>query len=70
MKVWNHNCYWASMSPNGGGKPSGKLLELIEKTWGSFEAFKDKFTEEAANHFGSGWAWLVRDSNNNVRQLI
>lgn len=55
------------MSPNGGGEPTGKLLELINKTWGSFATFKTKFTEEASNHFGSGWAWLVRDAENNVR---
>ena len=57
------------MSPNGGGEPTGKLLEQINAKWGSFAAFKAAFTEEAANHFGSGWAWLVRDAHNNVRHL-
>jgi len=57
------------MSPNGGGEPKGKLHDLIVKTWGSFDSFKAKFTEEAANHFGSGWAWLVRDAHNHVRSL-
>jgi Fe-Mn family superoxide dismutase len=65
-QIWNHTFYWESMTPNGGGQPTGKLLELINQTWGSFDAFKTKFTEEAANHFGSGWAWLVRDAHNNL----
>lgn len=55
------------MTPNGGGAPTGKLADLINSTWGSFDAFKAKFNEEAANHFGSGWAWLVRDGDNKVR---
>lgn len=54
------------MSPNGGGAPTGRIAELIDKSFGSFEKFKEKFTEEAVNHFGSGWAWLVRDEDNNV----
>jgi Fe-Mn family superoxide dismutase len=70
FKIWNHTFYWASMSPNGGGAPTGKLADLINATWGSFDAFKAKFTEEASNHFGSGWAWLVRDDKNNVRDRI
>ena len=48
------------MSPNGGGKPTGKILELIEKNFGSFEAFSEKFTNNAINNFGSGWTWLVQ----------
>lgn len=58
------------MTPNGGGAPTGKLAALIDKTWGSFDAFKAKFNEEAGNHFGSGWAWLVRDADNNVRTSL
>lgn len=59
---WNHAFYWKCLSPNGGGEPSGALAEGISKTWGSFEAFKEKFSASAAGHFGSGWAWLVQDS--------
>lgn len=62
-QVWNHTFYWHCMSPNGGGEPSGNLADLINKTFGSFSAFKDQFTQAAATTFGSGWAWLVQDSN-------
>jgi len=54
----NHALFWASMSPNGGGSPSGKLGEAIDKHFGSFDEFKKKFAEAGANRFGSGWAWL------------
>ncbi|MGQ9490555.1 MAG: superoxide dismutase, partial [Anaerolineae bacterium] len=55
----NHNLFWTIMAPNAGGAPTGELAAAIEKAFGSFEAFKEKFTAAAANHFGSGWAWLV-----------
>lgn len=55
----NHNLFWTIMAPNAGGAPTGDLAAAIEKTFGSFEAFKEKFTAAAANRFGSGWAWLV-----------
>ncbi len=55
----NHNLFWTIMAPNAGGAPSGELAAAIEKAFGSFEAFKEKFTAAAANRFGSGWAWLV-----------
>lgn len=55
----NHNLFWTIMAPNAGGAPAGDLAAAIEKTFGSFEAFKEKFTAAAANRFGSGWAWLV-----------
>ncbi len=57
---YNHNLFWTVMSPNGGGKPSGDLLKSIEIDFGSFEAFKEKFSTAATTRFGSGWAWLVR----------
>jgi Fe-Mn family superoxide dismutase len=57
---YNHNLFWNFMSPNGGGKPSGDLLKAIETDFGSFEAFKEKFSTAAATRFGSGWAWLVK----------
>jgi superoxide dismutase, Fe-Mn family len=60
-QVWNHTFYWHCLSPNGGGEPSGKLGELIERDFGSFADFKTKFTETAINTFGSGWAWLVQN---------
>ena len=55
---FNHSLFWSVMSPNGGGKPSGKLLEDISKTFGSFEAFQNEFETAAKTRFGSGWAWL------------
>jgi Fe-Mn family superoxide dismutase len=55
---YNHNLYWAIMSPNGGGLPAGDLLEAIEKDFGSFEDFKAKFSKAGVTQFGSGWAWL------------
>lgn len=59
---YNHNLFWELMSPNGGGEPSGELLKQIQKTFGSFAEFKDKFSATAATRFGSGWAWLVIDN--------
>ncbi|NJN53436.1 MAG: superoxide dismutase [Anaerolineae bacterium] len=57
----NHNLFWAVMSPNGGGAPSGDLAAAIHSTFGSFDAFKEKFNAAAATRFGSGWAWLYVD---------
>jgi Fe-Mn family superoxide dismutase len=62
-QVWNHTFYWHSLSPNGGGEPTGKVAEAINKNFGSFAAFKEQFTQAAATTFGSGWAWLVQDSS-------
>merc|ERR1712130_343015 len=56
---WNHSFYWKSMSPNGGGEPTGSVKKKIEEDFGSFANFKAKFTAAAAGHFGSGWAWLL-----------
>jgi len=55
---YNHNMFWTSMSPNGGGEPTGKLADVIHETFGSFENFKDEFSKSAATRFGSGWAWM------------
>lgn len=55
----NHNLFWVIMSPNGGGQPSGELGNAINQAFGSFDAFKEKFSNAAATRFGSGWAWLV-----------
>jgi len=57
---YNHNLFWEVISPNGGGKPSGALLTAIEKEFGSFDKFKETFSQAAATRFGSGWAWLVK----------
>ncbi len=55
----NHSLFWELMGPNAGGQPSGKIAEAITQAFGSFEKFKEKFTEAALGRFGSGWAWLV-----------
>ncbi|GAB6936460.1 MAG: superoxide dismutase [Bacillota bacterium] len=55
----NHTLFWQIMSPNGGGQPTGELAEAINRTFGSFEKFKEEFTKAALTRFGSGWAWLV-----------
>lgn len=56
---YNHNLFWETMSPNGGGEPKGELLKSIIKNFGSFAEFKEKFNSAATTRFGSGWAWLV-----------
>ena len=60
-QVWNHDFYWASMRPGGGGQPSGALKHRIDADFGGFEAFRKAFAEAAQTQFGSGWAWLVDD---------
>lgn len=55
---YNHNLFWKVMSPNGGGKPTGALATAIDAAYGSFDEFKEKFSQAAATQFGSGWAWL------------
>ncbi len=62
-QIWNHTFYWNSLSPNGGGAPSGKVAELIDRDFGSFDKFKEAFSTAAKTHFGSGWAWLVQNSD-------
>jgi Fe-Mn family superoxide dismutase len=62
-QVWNHTFYWNCMSPEGGGEPSGALMNAITSDFGSFEAFKEKFSMASATLFGSGWAWLVKSAS-------
>lgn len=62
-QAWNHTFYWNSLKPKGGGKPTGALAEMIDKSFGSFEQFKAKFVKVATGQFGSGWAWLVQDGD-------
>jgi superoxide dismutase, Fe-Mn family len=59
-QIWNHTFYWNCLSPNGGGEPSGALATAIQEAFGSFDAFKEKFTAAGITLFGSGWAWLVK----------
>src|SRR3989339_506850 len=68
-QVWNHSFYWNGLKSKGGGEPSGKLLEQIVATFGSFSDFKEKFKTAALNQFGSGWAWLIKDQSGELSIL-
>ncbi len=59
-QTWNHTFYWHCLKPNGGGEPTGKLKEAIDKAFGDFAKFKEEFTKVAVGTFGSGWGWLVQ----------
>ena len=61
---YNHNIFWTSMSPNGGGNPTGKIADAIDNDFGSYDNFKDEFSKAAATRFGSGWAWLCVENGN------
>ncbi|MDX5408719.1 MAG: superoxide dismutase [Fe] [Thauera sp.] len=65
-QVWNHTFFWNSMSPNGGGEPSGALADAIKAKWGSFDDFKKAFQASAVGNFGSGWTWLVKKADGSV----
>ncbi len=65
-QIWNHTFYWNSLSPKGGGEPSGALADAIKSTFGSFDEFKAEFTKCAVTTFGSGWAWLVKNSDGSL----
>jgi len=65
-QVWNHMFYWNCLSPKGGGEPTGDLENALTKEFGSFAQFKEKFTNAAVTLFGSGWAWLVKNSDGNL----
>jgi len=56
---WNHSFFWNILAPNAGGTPTGDVAAAIDKTFGSFDAFKEEFAKAGATRFGSGWAWLV-----------
>jgi Fe-Mn family superoxide dismutase len=60
---YNHSLFWEMMSPDGGGEPSGDLASAIDSAFGSLDSFKEEFKAAGANRFGSGWAWLVKDSS-------
>ncbi len=64
---YNHNLFWTVMSPNGGGLPGGDLSDAINKYFGSFDSFKEKFNAAAATRFGSGWAWLTKNSKGELQ---
>jgi len=61
-QIWNHTFYWHSMKPHGGGKPTGKLAQMIDASFGSFDEFKKQLSATTVSQFGSGWGWLVADA--------
>lgn len=65
-QIWNHTFYWNCLSPNGGGEPSGPLAEAINAKFGSFAAFKEEFSKTSITTFGSGWGWLVKNSDGSI----
>lgn len=66
-QVWNHTFYWNCMKPNGGGEPSAEFKAKIESTFGAWDKFLAEFKQAALTQFGSGWAWLVQDSNGDLK---
>ncbi|MDX8000612.1 superoxide dismutase [Fe] [Xenorhabdus sp. Reich] len=65
-QVWNHTFYWHSLSPNGGGEPTGRVADAINSAFGSFAEFKQQFTDAALKNFGSGWTWLVKKTDGSL----
>jgi Fe-Mn family superoxide dismutase len=65
-QIWNHTFYWNCLSPNGGGVATGAVAKAIDEAFGSFAAFKAKFTDSAVNNFGSAWTWLVKNADGSV----
>lgn len=65
-QIWNHTFYWNCLSPNGGGEPTGELAAAIARDFGSFEAFREQFSDTAINTFGSGWGWLVQNPDGSL----
>jgi Fe-Mn family superoxide dismutase len=66
---FNHSFFWNCLSPNGGGAPTGNIATEIDKSFGSFETFKDQFSKAATTLFGSGWAWLAKNADGKLEIL-
>lgn len=74
-QTWNHTFYWSSMAPpsegqSGHREPTGALKDAIVKDFGSYDAFKKKFSDVAAGHFASGWAWLVKEKGSGTLKIV
>jgi len=65
-QIWNHTFYWNSLSPNGGGAPTGAIANAINSAFGSFEEFQAKFNDSAVNNFGASWTWLVKKADGSL----
>ncbi|MFN8255157.1 MAG: superoxide dismutase [Bacteroidales bacterium] len=68
-QIWNHTFFWHCLTPSGGGKPTGKIGDLIDRDFESYDKFKETFSAKAATLFGSGWAWLVVGENGKLEIL-
>lgn len=68
-QVWNHTFFWNCLAPKAGGEPKGEIADLINKEFGSFAQFKEKFNDVAVKQFGSGWAWLVKNKAGKLEVL-
>jgi len=66
---FNHSFYWKSLAPKAGGEAKGPVADAIKKQFGDFAAFKKQFSDAAAGHFGSGWAWLIRDKDGSLKVI-
>eukprot|EP00611_Tribonema_gayanum_P002548 TRINITY_DN11905_c0_g2_i1.p1 TRINITY_DN11905_c0_g2~~TRINITY_DN11905_c0_g2_i1.p1 ORF type:complete len:183 (+),score=58.71 TRINITY_DN11905_c0_g2_i1:31-549(+) len=69
-QVWNHDFYWHSLSPEGGGAPTGPIADAIKESFGDFDKFKAAFDAAAGGHFGSGWAWLVKADDGSLKVMM
>nr|URH23376.1 iron superoxide dismutase [Leishmania tropica] len=69
-QIFNHDFFWRCLSPQGGGEPPANLATAINASFGSFASFKEEFTAAANGHFGSGWAWLVKDKSNGKLKVL
>lgn len=68
-QIWNHTFFWNCLSPKGGGQPTGALMEAITTSFGSFDAFKEKFSDTSIKQFASGWGWLVKNKEGKLEIL-
>jgi len=69
-QTWNHTFYWQSMGPNAGGEPTGPVKDAIVASFGDWASFRKQFSDAAAGHFGSGWAWLVLDPTDRKLKVV
>jgi Fe-Mn family superoxide dismutase len=65
-QIFNHTFYWSCLTPDSPGNPTGQLAKAIDQEYGSFDAFKEKFSQTAITTFGSGWGWLVRNADGSL----
>jgi Fe-Mn family superoxide dismutase len=65
-QIWNHSFYWNCLAPNAGGEPTGAIADAITAAFGSFDSFKEAFTNSAINNFGSSWTWLVKNADGSL----